>query len=292
MFKQHPLSAAFPSMADDEFRSLRDSIEAIGVQNPITLYEGMVIDGWHRYSAANEVGTECPTVELDPAIDPRDFVLAQNKTRRHITQAQLAMATTTVYAWTPLGANQHQARVGTECRPSKNDAELAAIAGVSERTIRQSKAVQTKAAPEVLDAVRSGAIGLPKASAISKLPKEDQAAAIAKPMPKPVIESTDIATSMELLDQMAETQAENEQLLERIAIMTSDDTAREIDRLLDRIAGLEGRLQQAMSQVKASEDTTKVHAALIHKLRKLLKVEGHREIYAAVQALVAEQTEA
>lgn len=73
----------------------------------------------------------------------RDFVLAQNKARRHITQAQLATATTEVYSWRPNGQNQHtEKRVATECPPSKTNAELAAIAGVGVATIKQAKAVQ------------------------------------------------------------------------------------------------------------------------------------------------------
>ena len=176
--KQHPLSAAFPAMSADDFAALRDSIEAIGVQNPITLFEGMVIDGWHRYTAANELGMVCPTVELDDT-DPRDFVLAQNKVRRHITQAQLAIATTSVYAWAPEG----KPKLHTQCAV-KTTAEMADIAGVHRNTIVQAQAVTTKAAPEVLQAVRDGAIGLPKAAAIAKLPKEEQAAAIAKPVAK------------------------------------------------------------------------------------------------------------
>lgn len=175
---QHPLSAAFPAMSADDFQSLKDSIENIGVQNPITLYEGLILDGWHRYCAANDVGLPCQTVELADDTDPRDFVLAQNRSRRHITQAQLAMATTSVFAWRPEG----RPKLDTECPVSKTTAELSKIAGVHANTIKQAKVVKTSAVPEVVEAVKSGAIGLPKAAAISKLPKEQQAAAIDKPM--------------------------------------------------------------------------------------------------------------
>lgn len=210
--QQHPLSEAFPAMSADDFQSLKDSIMNIGVQNPITVFEGMVIDGWHRYSAARELDMDCPSVELGD-VDPRDFVLAQNKARRHTTQAQLAMATTAVYAWRPMGSNQHQARVGTEY-PSKSTAELAQIAGVSEKTIKQAKAVQTKAAPEVIEAVKTGEIGLPKAAAIAKLPQEKQAAAIAQPIPKkegpePQQQEEDEYTELDALaDQVRDLQAE------------------------------------------------------------------------------------
>lgn len=182
-YEQHQLSAEFPAMSADEYQSLKDSINEIGVQNPITLFEGMVIDGWHRYSAANELGMECPTVELGD-VDPRDFVLAQNKARRHVTQAQLAMATTAVYEWKPVG-NPALSQSGTEYPIGKSAQEMAAVAGVSEKTIKQAKAVQTKAAPEVVEAVKRGEIGLPKAAAIAKLPKDQQAEAIKKPIEKP-----------------------------------------------------------------------------------------------------------
>jgi hypothetical protein len=126
-YLQHPLSAAFPVMTGDDYQALLDSITDIGVQNPITLYEGMVIDGWHRYRAATELGMACPVVDMDPEVDPREFVLAQNKARRHILAAQLAMATTAVYAWRPHGDQ----RSALSADRAKTTAELAAISGVS-----------------------------------------------------------------------------------------------------------------------------------------------------------------
>src|SRR5664279_5409155 len=89
--EQHPLSAAFPEMPDDEFQSLKDSVENIGIQNPIVLFEGMVIDGWHRYRAAKETRSACPAVDLGD-VNPRDFVIAQNQHRRHMNQGQIALA--------------------------------------------------------------------------------------------------------------------------------------------------------------------------------------------------------
>ena len=211
MYQQHPLSAAFHAMSDEDFQSLKDSITNIGVQNPITVFEGMVIDGWHRYIAANEMGMDCPVVALGD-VDPRDFVLAQNKARRHITQAQLAMATTSVYAWRPVGNPAlSNSAPGAELKTTK---ELAVSAGVSERTIEQAKAVQTKAAPEVVEAVKAGEIGLKKAAAIAKLPKEEQAAAIAKPIhkkeaPEPQQQEEDEYTELDALaDQVRDLQAE------------------------------------------------------------------------------------
>ncbi len=179
-YEQHQLSAEFPAMSADEYQSLKDSISDIGVQNPITLFEGMVIDGWHRYSAANELGMECPTVELGD-VDPRDFVLAQNKARRHITISQLAMAANAVYAWQPAGRPKNNAAGPAELKQT----DIAKRAGVSVRSLRQAKKVEKDATPEVVAAVKRGEIGGEKAAAIAKLPKDQQAEAIKKPIEKP-----------------------------------------------------------------------------------------------------------
>lgn len=180
-YKQHPLSSAFPAMSEEKFQELKDDIEVNGVFNPITIYEGMVIDGWHRYKAANDLGMDCPETELDEWIDPRDFSIAQNKNRRHITMAQLAIATTDVFKWNPAGRpNNTVLRTGL----NKTTAELAKLSGVSETTIEKAKSVLKNASEEVKEAVKSGKIGLSKAKAISKLPKDKQAGAIDKALPK------------------------------------------------------------------------------------------------------------
>lgn len=238
MYQQHPLSAAFPAMNAEDFQALKDSIDNIGVQNPITIFEGMVVDGWNRYKAANELGMECPAAELGD-VDPRDFVLAQNKARRHVTQAQLAMATTSVYAWKPEG-NPAFTQLNTQCPVGKSTAELAEIAGVHPNTIKQAKTVQTSGTSEVQAAVKSGAIGLPKAAAIAKLPQEEQAAAISKPAPKkpakakpaPVVEPeieapTDYTELDAARDEASELRIEIDRLRAANAVMHMDGTAEE-----------------------------------------------------------------
>lgn len=270
MYQQHPLSAAFPAMSADDFQGLKDSIMEIGVQNPITLFEGMVIDGWHRYTAANELGMDCPVVELGE-VDPRDFVLAQNKARRHVTQAQLAMATTAVYAWAPAG----KPKLHTECAV-KTTAEMASIAGVHRNTIVQAQAVQAKAAPEVVEAVKSGAIGLPKAAAIARLPKEEQAAAIHKPTPKaePVEEvPEDDGPSEEEIAAHAAAEAADRELVAKLL---------ESDKPLAALAAENKQLKAEVAQLKLARDSymnraneaialVKSRDRQIAKLEKMLK---------------------
>jgi ParB-like chromosome segregation protein Spo0J len=175
-YTQHPLSAAFPAMQADEFQSLVDSIGSIGVQNPITLLDGMVIDGWHRYKAATSLGMDCPTVELDDT-DPRDFVLAQNKARRNLSASQRADAVTAVYAWRKEG-RQNNSAVTAEL--TKTTKELAAIAGVGTRTIEQAKTVHSSGVKAVQEAVKTGSVSVEVAAAVAKLPAKEQQKVAAK----------------------------------------------------------------------------------------------------------------
>lgn len=186
MREQHPLSAAFPPMSDEEFQDLKDSIESIGVQTPIVIFEDMVIDGWHRYTAANEVGVDCPESELPEDVDPREFVLASNKTRRHLSKSQLALSFARVYEWVSHG---HYVRRGEPGSPlEKTNEELAELAGTSTKTIKQAKAVLKDGSEDVVKAVADGKISAKRGAEISKLPKEEQSAAInERPEPRPSI---------------------------------------------------------------------------------------------------------
>lgn len=269
-YTQHPLSAAFPAMSADDFQALKDSIEGIGVQNPVAIFEGMVIDGWHRYQAAEALGMQCPTIELI-GVDPRDFVLAQNKARRHITQAQLAMAATAVYAWAPVG-NPALSQSDTECPIGKTNDELAQIAGVHKNSIKQAKAVQTKATPEVQAAVKRGDIGLPKAAAIAKLPAEQQAAALSKPAPKQLKKEAEeveyFGPSSDELDEAMKAAEADISSLE--VLMAADDklaaAVAEIKRLKMQLAAVESARDGYMN--RSNELISRINS-LKKKLAKL-----------------------
>ena len=122
----------------------------------------------------------------------------------------------------------------------------------------------------------------------AKADEPKKSARVVEAKARPEIDDGMLSES-ELIAEMQETQAENQQLQERVVLMASDDKAAEIDKLLTRINGLEGRINQLMMQVKTSSDGEKYHANVIHKLRKLLNVESHKEIIDAVAALVADR---
>ncbi len=177
VLKQHPLSAAFPAMQADEYQGLKDSIENVGVLEPITLFDGGILDGWHRYNAARDVGMPCPMVELGADVDPGDFVLVKNKDRRNLTASQKAAAVTAVHMCRPAHRPNKSAPGADLLKSTK---ELAVMAGVGERTIEQAKAVHVGAVPAVQDAVKTGAVSVKVAAAVARLPPEEQEQIAAK----------------------------------------------------------------------------------------------------------------
>jgi ParB-like chromosome segregation protein Spo0J len=236
--KQHPLSAAFPAMSADEYQSLKDSISNAGVLNPITTFEGMVLDGWNRYSAANELGMDCPSVDLD-GHDPQDFVIAQNKARRHITQGQIAAAVVAVYQWRPLGANQHGGSApGADPKSTK---QLAEIAGVGARTIERAKEVEAKATPEVKAAVKSGAMSVKKAAETVKPPKSNFTAPAAN-------DSHELAEANEAIHTLS---TELDEARTKLAIENMDATPEEKAEAANTIADLRAEIKTLNAELDA-----------------------------------------
>jgi ParB-like nuclease domain len=92
MYDFHPLAAIFPMLNDDELNELAKDIKAKGLTEPITLYEGKVLDGRNRYRAC-----DLAEVELRPehftqyeGDDALGFVVSKNLRRRHLNESQRA----------------------------------------------------------------------------------------------------------------------------------------------------------------------------------------------------------
>lgn len=133
---QHPLSAAFPSMSADDFAALVEDIRKHGQRDPILIYEGMVLDGWHRYQACTELGIKPKQFNFTDG-DPVALVESVNLHRRHLSASQRAIAVVALKQWAPAG-NPNVAAAAT--LPSTNDS-MAKEGKVSPRSIRDAKVV-------------------------------------------------------------------------------------------------------------------------------------------------------
>jgi regulator of replication initiation timing len=178
---RHPLSAAFPSMSAEDQDALTEDIDANGQRDPITLIDGMVLDGWHRYQSCLMLEIAPAFVELVANTDPVLFVLSHNLHRRHLTASQRAAAVVSCSEWVVSGDKQ-PAEVGGETisPPQLTVAEMAKKADVSTRTIQQAKVA---VAGGIGDKVRDGKLTVSQAAKVVNPPT-------AKPTvePKPVVE--------------------------------------------------------------------------------------------------------
>lgn len=264
---QHPLSKVFPPMSPDEKAALRDSLEVIGVQNPITLHDGMVLDGWNRYTTCLELGMDCPYAELPEWIEPAQFVRAQNKDRRHLPLSAWALIEVGLSAWHPGSTTKQGGDLKSPLAEGRTNQAMADAVGATTRTIQRAKAVHQDAVKEVQDAVKSGKMGLPKAAAISKLPKEKQVAAMAQPVQKqeepqePEYSELDAAK-----DQVASLQDE------LVIARMGDVPEEERNQAAQRIAELQAEvktLQAALKAVTISRDSLMEDVAQLKRQIKL-----------------------
>ena len=91
-YKQHPVALALMpgGMDDEEFNAFCADVEERGILFPASLYEGMVLDGWHRYRAAKRTGSELKFIEYKGK-DPAGYIASCNVLRRKLSSLQRAL---------------------------------------------------------------------------------------------------------------------------------------------------------------------------------------------------------
>jgi hypothetical protein len=160
-YELHPLCTYFPRLSGSEFAALRDDIKANGLREPITLHDGMILDGGNRYRACAEAGIE-PRFKTFDGGNIVSFVLSANLHRRHLTPGQQAAIVASAQDWAmanPQGRNNVTGNVAGD-----RIADRAAQSGAGERTQRMADKV-AREAPDLAMKVAHGEVSLPKAHA-------------------------------------------------------------------------------------------------------------------------------
>lgn len=276
--ERHPLSSAYPDMTADEFAHLRDSIRLKGLIDPVTTYEGQILDGWHRHLACEAEGVECRYVQWQPS-DARhgwsvqDWVVAKNAHRRHLSASQRAAAALVVYRWRPVGNPLF--RTGAELQNNTNNEaqavdpandwpdeaisaeQIARTAGVSTRTVEAAKVAERAG---LGDQVRSGELSAKRAEAI----------ALKKPARQS--ESQSIRAALDAQEELlASAQAEVATL--RARLQAYEDAGADIQEQARRFEALRIDLDTATSQ---RDDYMRQVEALKAENRRLRKRAGMR----------------
>lgn len=251
--KQHPLSAAYPAMPEADLLELAEDIKAHGLHEPVTLYDGMVLDGWHRSQACQIAGVEIRYVEYE-GDDPQAFVVSKNAHRRQLTQSQRAAAAVKVYEWKPRGRGK--------CAPGAHFSEpqVAAVAGVSRRTLQQAKEAERAGFG---DAVRDGAISA-KAAAEKARETSD---APAKPKPLTEVEKLRALVD-ELRAEIAELKEINQDLTD--GLESQEDAKLDDESAQVKFAQLRERIRVLESQVREHQNKANILLRENSGLRKRL----------------------
>lgn len=154
-FSFHPLAELFPLIEGGEFDALVADIKDHGLQQPIILYRGQILDGRNRYRACLKAKIEVVTREYE-GNDPAAFVVSVNVNRRHLTIGQRAMIAAKI-------ANIQRGAVGRNHPASDNDlssSEAGALLNVSADTVFAARRVLAEAAPEEIAAIEEGKLGV------------------------------------------------------------------------------------------------------------------------------------
>lgn len=253
-YQQHPLSAAFPGLNQDDFRALIDDIDANGVREKIVICDGMILDGWHRYSACMELNVKKPPMMDYEGDDPVGFVLSKNLHRRHLDASQRAFAIAQLSDWQEKsGRPSHNLERIKSGKITGLSADKAAeLAGVSEKTMRQARAA-TKAIPEVQEAVTKGEIAVSEAAKLSKLSEDDQRDAVRAPKAKPVKEPKPRAEESVALSELQALQDRYEELASNYQALASELDACDAIRNGEQMDHFK-KLNQQLIAVTASRD--------------------------------------
>lgn len=183
--RYHDLANAFPMMTDDEFAALVEDIETNGLLHPVVMFEGKILDGRNRYEACQKLGIPHREIPFK-GDDPAAFVASENLRRRHLTPTQLAVAAENLAnamqgrpkAKSPAGPEAPESDYA-DAPPVTTIAKAAQLTGASPTAIKRVRKVKKSAAPEVVEAMTSGQITATAAEALSTLPADEQAEAVA-----------------------------------------------------------------------------------------------------------------
>lgn len=180
-YELHPLCELFNKPQKDDFDSLVESIKQVGLLDPIKLFERKILDGRSRYAACLAADIEPRFQEVEPE-DPIAYVAALNLSRRHLTASEKAMHGARIAAAYEDDAIKRESNGGLASREAKGRAaeKAAKLVDVSRASVNRAQAVIRDGATELVKAVDEKIVTVGDASKIISLPKEVQAAAVAK----------------------------------------------------------------------------------------------------------------
>ena len=190
-YEVHPAADVFELLPDAELALLADDIKAHGQNEKITLLGEILLDGRNRLLACKRAGVE-PCFEQwhhrteDPEKEAVDWIVSQNVRRRHLNEAQQAMAAADLEPIYAKAAKARQVAAGGDRRsvgargpqavndksrgPRGRDEAAKAVGGTSGRSVQRAKKIKQKAHPKIKRKVKQGKLSLRAAAKLASMP--------------------------------------------------------------------------------------------------------------------------
>jgi ParB-like chromosome segregation protein Spo0J len=189
----HSLALVFPIFEKEDFEKLTNDIREHGQRQPITLFEGKVLDGRNRVEAMRKAGKDSVlAIPFKGTFeDARDYVVSMNDVRRHMTTSQRAMVAA------GLADMKQGARTDLPQNCGMSTEAAAKKMKVSRCSVETAKAVK-KADPALAEEVKEGKTKLStaaKKTAAAKTTAMEKKAAFLAVLPKQKPTTTKIKTN-------------------------------------------------------------------------------------------------
>ncbi|VXB31915.1 Plasmid replication/partition related protein [Luteimonas sp. 9C] len=193
------LKAYIDPLTPDEYEALERSLLAEGCRDALVLWGDVLVDGHNRYGICQKHGIPFNTIQntrFQSMEDVHLWMIEQHLGRRSVSDYQrgvLALRKRDIVA-----ARQQAQRIAaletpsaagapvedTDDRPPWDDApsqvsraELAREAKLSSNQVAMIERIHAQATPELVEALKSGAISMSAAAAVASLPEDEQRSA-------------------------------------------------------------------------------------------------------------------
>lgn len=176
-------------MGTKTYRDLVLSIKENGLNEPIWMYEDKILDGEHRHKACLELGIKPEFRDFKkehPNLDPLQFCIDQNLTRRDLTKAQKAKIAQEI-ANMKRGDNRFTkenkklvdaSQDASTANRGVSQEEAAKGVGISRSTLQRRKIVEEKGTSLLKEAVDEGKITVKVGAKIASLDEKAQDAQV------------------------------------------------------------------------------------------------------------------
>ena len=195
------LKAYIDPLTPEEHEALERSLLAEGCRDALVLWGDVLVDGHNRYGICQKHGIAFQTLQsglfktmddvhlwmIDQHLGRRsvsDFqrgVLALRKREilndRQVQTASTAQADSATPAVDPTSASVEPSATARAAAPLKSREDIAKVARLSSSQVVLIEKIQRQATPELVAAVKSGAISINAAAAVASLPELEQVAA-------------------------------------------------------------------------------------------------------------------